>query len=67
MNSRDIIISLALEYDLPTLLNYCRTSKRINDLVCNSNLFWILKLKKDFGISLEDKLRAKEYYKYRKF
>ena len=72
MNSRDIIISLALEYDLPTLLNYCRTSKRINDLVCNNNLFWVLKLKKDFDISPEDislkekkdKMYAKKYYEY---
>lgn len=67
INSKDIITSLALQYDLPTLLNYCQTSKRINDLTCNNNFFWILKLKKDFGISFNDVVtdirEAKDYYK----
>lgn len=51
---RDMIIQLALEYDLSTIMNFCRTSKRMNTIICDNNIFWINKLNKDFNIQVQD-------------
>ena len=46
---KDIIIKLALELDLPSILNYCRSSKKFNNMVCNNYTFWMNKHLKDFN------------------
>ncbi len=46
--NRDELFLLAIEMDLPDLLNFCRISKRINDLVCKRNDIWLYKLNKEF-------------------
>ncbi len=58
----DLIVYMALSYDMEDLVSYCRTSKRANHLVCDNNNFWIQKLKRDFGISMDD---IKRYYRDR--
>jgi len=45
---RDTLFSIALELNLPDLLKFCRSSKRINDLVCKRDDIWNSKLKSDF-------------------
>ena len=45
--SKDILILLAMEMDLPSLLNFCESSKKINDKVCKQNIFWKNKLEKE--------------------
>ena len=64
MQSRDILITLALEYDLPTIYKFCSTSKRMYEIICNNNLFWLSKLKKDFPVlqDFNDLINAKKYY-----
>ena len=47
----DLIIYIALQLDLPELLNYCRVSQKFNSLVCQNNSFWINRLKQDFNIT----------------
>ena len=59
----DMLFKIALEYDMPTLLNFCRTSKKINNLICENNLFWFYKLRKDFDITKKVE-EAKEYYTF---
>ncbi len=46
--NRDELISLAVELDLPSLLNFCKMNKRTNDKICNNEIFWKTKLNKDF-------------------
>jgi len=45
---KDQLFLLAIELDLPSLLQFCNTSKRINDLVCKRNEIWLYKLNKEF-------------------
>ena len=47
---KDVLIYLALKYDLPSLDNFCQTSKRINEI----HTFWYNKLLKDFGLYKDD-------------
>tara|TARA_R110001599_G_scaffold44889_5_gene133243 strand:- start:94 stop:678 length:585 start_codon:yes stop_codon:yes gene_type:complete len=44
---KDILVLFALELDLPELLSLCRTSKRINNLLCQNNNFWRRKIEKE--------------------
>lgn len=45
--NKDILMLLAIEMDLPSLLNFCESSKKINDKVCKQNIFWRNKLEKE--------------------
>lgn len=58
---KDVIIQLALEFDLPSILSLCQTSTKLNMLICENNTFWINKLRKDFDI-LKYRTDAKAYY-----
>lgn len=42
---RDILFLLALELDVPDLLNLCKTYVRVDELICNRKDIWIRKLK----------------------
>ena len=53
----DVLFRLALELDLPELLLFCRSSKRINENVCRRNHIWNYKLNTEF--SQQDR----EYFK----
>ena len=39
----DVIVYLAFDYDLPTIVAFCRSSKRFNKLICQNNNFSITK------------------------
>ena len=46
--NKDMLVKIALELDLPRLLRFCESEKRINDKVCKNNDFWRNKLERDF-------------------
>jgi hypothetical protein len=57
MLPKDILIHLALEYDLPTVLSFCSTSKRMNEIICLNDNFWYNKIQKDFGLTRTEVLK----------
>jgi len=64
----DVIVYLAFDYDLPTIVAFCRSSKRFNKLICQNNNFWLSKIGRDYGLSRTDipsqyDKRYREYYK----
>ena len=53
--SKDALFMIALELDLPDLLNFCKSYEKIDKLVCQRNEIWLHKLKefpnwKEFNI-----------------
>jgi|SRR5581483_7904547 len=49
MLSRDAFFHVALELDdINAILNLCKTSKILNQYICNNNNFWIQKLKRKY-------------------
>jgi len=47
---KDILISIALNLDLPQIIQFCKTDKYHNNVICESRNFWNRKLLQDFGI-----------------
>ncbi len=47
---RDVLFYFALEFDLSTVFNLCRTSKNLNQKLCQSDEFWSQKLFHDYKI-----------------
>ena len=45
---KDLIMSIALEYDMPTLLSTCLTSRRMKEIICDNETFWMNKLRRDY-------------------
>lgn len=45
---KDILFNLATKMELPELLKWCSSSKRINDKVCRNNNIWNYKLLTEF-------------------
>ena len=62
---KDRLFLIALELDLPSLLRFCETNKRISNIICGQPHIWVRKLKKDFDYitSQKDYSKAKEIYK----
>ena len=46
---KDLVTKLALELDNKDLTNYCRSSKKFNNMICNNYTFWMNKHLKDFN------------------
>lgn len=46
--SSDTLFALAMSLELPELLRFCSSSKKINDLVCKRDNIWYYKLDKEF-------------------
>lgn len=44
----NIFFFIAMTLDLPSILNFCTTSKRFNKQVCLNKKFWIFRLRKDY-------------------
>lgn len=60
------LILIAMELDLPSILNFCQSEKNINRSVCKNKFFWINKMKKDYNFilkNLKDSNDPKQYYK----
>jgi len=62
----DIIMSIALLLDLPEILKLCQVSKRLNEVVCDNEIFWMRKTFKDYpnkSIYRPKDMLWKNYYK----
>ena len=46
--NRDELYLLASKMDLPTLLKFCSTSNKVNNLICRADKIWQEKLSRDF-------------------
>ena len=46
--TKDALFLIAIELNLPGLLQFCATNSRINDLICKRNDIWNYKLKNRF-------------------
>lgn len=46
--SRDELYSIGLRLDLPELLNFCESYKKVNELFCKKSSIWKIKIEKDF-------------------
>jgi len=49
--STDALIHLALNMEIPALINLCNISGKINAATCNNSAFWKLRLNKDYNIT----------------
>ena len=46
--NKDDLILIAIQLDLPDLLNFCKTSTKVDEKVCKNKYFWMRKLKEDY-------------------
>lgn len=44
----DELFLLALELDLSSIINFCKSSKKVNEKICHNERFWRVKVNKDF-------------------
>lgn len=47
MQNKDILFSLALELDLPNILNLCLVNKTASEYICRNDNFWLKKMEKE--------------------
>lgn len=61
---KDVLFTLALELDLPSMLKWCRTNAYINEKVCNNSAVWNKKLLTEYPDSQKFNLNktGKEMY-----
>lgn len=59
--NKDVLMLIALELDIPTLFNYCKSNSRMNEAVCNNDYFWVRRLKQDFNIDYTGNTPKSEY------
>jgi Leucine-rich repeat (LRR) protein len=46
--SKDVLFTIALNLDLPSILKWCSSNSRINRYICQNDNFWRSKLLKDY-------------------
>ena len=64
---KDIILSYVLDLDLKSIYQLCKSSKKFNNAICNSNIFWRKKLEKDYpNVNISNVSDVKNLYKYLK-
>ena len=63
----DILTLFALDSDLKSIINLCKTSKKVNDSICNNELFWKQKLQREYyDIDISNVTEYKNLYLYLK-
>ena len=65
--NRDELVLIALDLNLPDILNLCLSNSNYNRYICNNNSFWQKKIYKDFGITTTSRTAKKDYRKYLEF
>ena len=60
---RNLIVLIALELDLPEISSLGQLNKRFNSTICESDIFWFKKIKKDHDFEPKNYKKAKKYYK----
>jgi hypothetical protein len=64
---KDLKMMLALELSINDISKLCRASKKFNEIICSSTIFWRNKLKKDFpniDITNVSNNNVKKFYQY---
>ena len=64
--NKDMLVKIALELDLPDLLNLCLTNPEYNRKICNDNDLWRWKMIKDFP-DVEPRTKERYILLYNKF
>jgi hypothetical protein len=49
---KNVLMEMALDLDLVSLTNLCKTSKKMNETICANEVFWMKKLYKDYPITV---------------
>jgi hypothetical protein len=67
--NKDVLIELALNLDPPSLTRLCQTSKRMNEIICDNEIFWRKKIEKErpgildlIKIGINNPLNYKQIY-----
>ena len=47
--SKDVLFTIAMDLDLPSLLRWCQSNSKINRDVCQNDTVWRSKLLKDYS------------------
>ena len=51
---KDVVVEkLAINLDFNDIINYCKTSKKYNKIICNNNIFWHKYIHNKFNIKCE--------------
>lgn len=58
---KDVLIYMALKMDIYDIFSLCKTSKKINEKICQNSRFWMEKLKKDYPSLDLETIREKAY------
>ncbi len=61
---RDILWTMVDSLETKEVVNLCKTNKQFNKWLCGTNLFWILRLQKDFKYKYEGNDAKKMYEKF---
>ena len=63
--SKDILIELAIELNLPDIVNWCSLNKKFDNLTCKNDIFWRRKFIHDYGeYPKNSDLTWREFYKF---
>ena len=62
----DELFLLALQLDLPSIINFCKTSKKVNEKICRNENFWKQKVNQDFPGFINRQNTFKEQYVFLK-
>lgn len=61
---KNLIVQIALELNLPSIVSLCQTNRRFNLTICESDSFWYDKIVKDYDMRPVNYKNAKKYYKF---
>src|SRR5665647_3930808 len=61
--TKDILFKVAIDLNLSDLLHLCQTNRRFNNLFCNNDEFWRIKLYREFPETI-NKINKKILEKY---
>ena len=64
--SKDVLVYLALDMDLESIIKLCQTSSKINEKICKNDNFWLNKLINDYNIKKSLKDAKSEYLRLEK-
>lgn len=67
---KDVLYQIFLDMDHQDILNVCLSSKQFNDMICNSDKFWSLKLFHDYQFRSNEiggEKNTKNFYPYAKY
>lgn len=64
---KDVLILIALEFDLREILKFCSTSKYINRTICESQIFWRKKISREYPhLNINNVEKFRNLYNYLK-